>query len=115
MIVRTYDVGTGEHAMTQGEEPDGTPTAPDPGGDQGDPDKDGRATPVDDDQSPRNADLNAGALSQPTSTHEPVPDESTLMGKVGVEDEILAELARAEARMSDPAAPDDPDAAGAQI
>jgi hypothetical protein len=55
--------------MAQGEEPDGTPTAPDP--DDGDPDKDARATPTDDDRSPRNADLNAGALSQPTGTSNP--------------------------------------------
>jgi hypothetical protein len=46
---------------------------------------------------------------------EPIPDESTLLGKVGVEEEVLAELARAEAKMSDPSAPDDPDAAGAQV
>ena len=64
--------------MTQGEEPDGTPTAPDP-------------------------------------EHEPVPDESTLLGRVGVENELLAELGRAEAKMSDPSAPDDPDAEGAQV
>jgi hypothetical protein len=32
------------------------------------------------------------------------------MGKVGIEEEILAELARAEAKMSDPTAPDDPNA-----
>jgi hypothetical protein len=49
------------------------------------------------------------------SVHEPVPDESILLGKVGVEEEILAELARAEAKMSDPSAPNDPDAAGAQV
>jgi hypothetical protein len=43
------------------------------------------------------------------------PDESTLMGSTGVEAEVLAELARAEGEMSDPSAPDDPDAAGAQV
>jgi hypothetical protein len=74
-----------KHAMTQGEEPDGTPTAPDPEGDQADPD------------------------------HEPIPDDSGLLGRIGVEDELLAELARAEAKMSDPTAPEDPDAAGAQV
>jgi hypothetical protein len=51
----------------------------------------------------------------PERVHEPIPDESSLMGKVGVEAEVLAELARAEAKMSDPLAPDDPDAAGAQV
>jgi hypothetical protein len=44
-----------------------------------------------------------------------IPDESTLLGAVGVEAEVLAELARAEAKMNDPSAPDDPDAAGAQV
>jgi hypothetical protein len=43
------------------------------------------------------------------------PDESTLMGASGVEAEVLAELARAEGEMSDPSAPDNPDAAGAQV
>jgi hypothetical protein len=54
--------------MAQGEEPDGTPMAPDPEGDEADPDKDAGATPTDDAGGPQNADLNAGALSQPTST-----------------------------------------------
>jgi hypothetical protein len=44
-----------------------------------------------------------------------IPDESTLLGKVGVEAEVLAELARAEGEMNDPDATDDPDAAGAQV
>ena len=44
-----------------------------------------------------------------------IPDESTLLGKSGVEEEVLAELARAEAKLHDPSAPDDPDAAGAQV
>lgn len=46
---------------------------------------------------------------------EPIPDESILLGRVGVEEEVLAELARAEAKLNDPSAPDDPDAAGAQV
>jgi hypothetical protein len=53
--------------MAEGDETDGTPTAPAPAkGDESDPDKDSSATPTDDEGSPRNADLNAGALSQPT-------------------------------------------------
>ncbi len=45
-----------------------------------------------------------------------IPDESTLMGKGGVEAEVLAELARAEGKMNDPAeTEDDPDARGAQV
>jgi hypothetical protein len=47
--------------------------------------------------------------------HEPIPDESGLLGRIGVEDEVLAELARAEAKLSDPSAPDDPNGAGAQV
>lgn len=44
-----------------------------------------------------------------------IPDESTLLGSTGVEAEVLAALARAEGEMSDPSAPDNPDAAGAQV
>jgi len=44
----------------------------------------------------------------------PVPDESTLLGKSGVQEEVLAELARAEAEMSKPSG-DDSDATGAQV
>jgi hypothetical protein len=53
--------------MAQGEEPDGTPTAPDSEVDDADPDKDAGATATDHAENPKNADLNAGALSQPTS------------------------------------------------
>jgi hypothetical protein len=55
-----------------------------------------------------------GDTSEP-ETADTIPDESTLMGSVGVEAEVLAELARAQAKMSDPSAPDDPDAEGAQV
>jgi hypothetical protein len=53
-------------------------------------------------------------VSEPEADDTP-PDESTLMGATGVEAEVLAELARAEGEMSDPSAPDNPDAAGAQV
>ena len=44
------------------------------------------------------------------------PDESTLLGATGVEEEVLAELARVEAELSDPNAPDEPaDEKGAQV
>ena len=44
------------------------------------------------------------------------PDESTLLGVPGVEEEVLAELARAEAELNDPNAPDEPtDEKGAQV
>jgi hypothetical protein len=56
------------------------------------------------------------ATEQPAGEEERrIPDESTLMGRNGVEEEVLAELARAEGIMSDPLAPDDPDARGAQV
>ncbi len=61
------------------------------------------------------ADVDDEAEAPIDTAHESVPDESSLMGKVGIEEEILAELARAEAKMSDPTAPDDPNAAGAQV
>jgi hypothetical protein len=58
--------------MAQSEEAEGTLTAPDPvDGDETDPDKDARPTPTDDARDPQNADLNAGALSQPTNTGTP--------------------------------------------
>lgn len=54
--------------MTQNDDKDDRTTAPDsPDGDATDPDKSGSATPTDDAGDPRNADLNAGALSQPVS------------------------------------------------
>jgi hypothetical protein len=66
--IRTPEATT----MTHGEEPDGTPTAPDqPENDETDPDQDTAATPTDRDDAPHNADLNAGALSQPTTTGTP--------------------------------------------
>ncbi len=56
------------------------------------------------------------ATEQPAGEDERrIPDESSLMGRNGVEEEVLAELARAEGIMSDPSAPDDPDARGAQV
>jgi hypothetical protein len=61
-----------DKVMAQSEETAGTPTAPDPvEGDETDPDKDASATPTDDAGDPQNADLNAGALSQPTNTGTP--------------------------------------------
>jgi len=50
----------------------------------------------------------------PVKEDEP-PDESTLLGKAGVEEEVLAELARAEAKLAEPGDADDPDAEGAQV
>lgn len=58
--------------MAQGDETDRTPTPPDPEeSDESSPDKDSSATPTDDAGDPQNADLNAGALSQPTSSDTP--------------------------------------------
>ena len=53
--------------------------------------------------------------SGPDEVDDPVDDESGLMGRLGVEDEVLAELARAEAQLNDPDAGDDPDIKGAQV
>jgi hypothetical protein len=53
--------------MTENEQSDGTPATPDPEADGTDPDKDSGATATDHASDPQNADLNAGALSQPTS------------------------------------------------
>lgn len=50
------------------------------------------------------------ASEQPDQT---IPDESTLLGKAGVQEEVLAELARAEAEMSN--ASDESDPSGAQV
>lgn len=53
--------------MTQGNDPDHTPAVTDPDAEQqADPDKDGGATATDDVAAPKNADLNAGAVSQST-------------------------------------------------
>jgi hypothetical protein len=61
--------------------------------------------------SPDLDDADPGDASQ--HADQPIPDESTLLGKVGVQEEVLAELARAEAEMSDSS--DDSDATGAQV
>ncbi len=53
--------------MTEDEAADATETAPDSAADEADPDKDSGATPTDHASDPENAELNAGALSQPTS------------------------------------------------
>jgi hypothetical protein len=51
----------------------------------------------------------------PEPEEEPVPDESTLLGRSGVQDEVLAELARAEAEMSGAADEAESDATGTQV
>jgi hypothetical protein len=59
---------TEEHAMAQDDDKDNRTAAPESAdGDSRDPDKSGSATPTDEAGDPRNADLNAGALSQPVS------------------------------------------------
>jgi hypothetical protein len=58
---------------------------------------------------------NTAVEQQAEARDDREPDESTLLGESGVEEEVLAELARAEARLSDPSAADDPDATGAQV
>jgi hypothetical protein len=62
------------------------------------------------------SDLNTTSDEQSVEAKDKrIPDESSLMGRSGVEEEVLAELARAEATMSDGSAPDDADARGAQV
>jgi hypothetical protein len=58
---------------------------------------------------------NAGDDDSDEEPSNAPPDESTLMGRGGVEEEVLAELARAEGEMNDPSAPDGTDDAGAQV
>jgi hypothetical protein len=53
--------------MTEDETADATEAVPDSPADDADPDKDSGATATDHAGDPENADLNAGALSQPTS------------------------------------------------
>ncbi|HZU76111.1 MAG TPA: hypothetical protein VFA70_05055 [Dehalococcoidia bacterium] len=50
----------------------------------------------------------------PAPSDDPPPDESTLLGATGVEAEVLAEAARAEAELRDPNA-DPPDDEGAEV
>ena len=53
--------------MTRDEDSDVAPSAPDSHADEADPGKDPGATATDHAADPENADLNAGALSQPTA------------------------------------------------
>ncbi|MEO8899232.1 MAG: hypothetical protein ABI352_09605 [Candidatus Dormibacter sp.] len=46
---------------------------------------------------------------------DPIPDESTLVGRTGVEGQVLAELARAEAQMSDGREMDEEDDRGVRV
>jgi hypothetical protein len=62
---------TEDSTMTEGDEPESAPTKPDADAGEGGPDKDSAATATDHAGDPKNADLNAGALSQPTG---PEPD-----------------------------------------
>ena len=58
-------------------------------------------------------DAEADETEAPLPEDEP-PDESTLMGKSGVEEEVLAELARAEGELSDASDDEESDDRGAQ-
>ena len=50
-----------------------------------------------------------------TPREDQPPDESTLLGKSGVEEEVLAELARAEAELSEGKEEDESEARGTQL
>ncbi len=67
------------------------------------------------DQAPHDASPPVADAERVGADEDRIPDESTLMGRTGVEEEVLAELARAEAKMRDPSLTNDPDAAGAQV
>lgn len=60
-------------------------------------------------------DRDADTVPEEPTEDEP-PDESELMGKSGVEQEVLAELARVESELADPNAPAEPEGEeGAQV
>jgi hypothetical protein len=44
----------------------------------------------------------SAGVHDPEDKESPPPDESSLVGATGVEEEVLAALARAEAEMNDP-------------
>ncbi|MDQ2960266.1 MAG: hypothetical protein M3R48_04360 [Candidatus Dormibacteraeota bacterium] len=46
---------------------------------------------------------------------DPVPDESTLVGRAGVDEQVLAELARAEGQMSEECEMDEEDDRGVRV
>jgi hypothetical protein len=53
---------------------------------------------------------------EPLPPDDQPPDESTMMGMPGVETEVLAEAARAEAELADPAhEPGDDELEGAEV
>lgn len=67
-----------------------------------------------DDQEPPLTDQEEeAALKEPiedeSDLEDEPPDGTILMGMTGVEEEVLAELARAEAELSNPSAPDEPE------
>jgi hypothetical protein len=41
-------------------------------------------------------------MADDEESSDPPPDESVLLGSTGVEEQVLAELARAEAELNDP-------------
>ncbi|MBJ7594621.1 MAG: hypothetical protein JF886_07115 [Candidatus Dormibacteraeota bacterium] len=63
--------------------------------------------PVGNDASGQEPDANSGT--------NPIPDESTLVGRTGVEGQVLAELARAEGQMSDGCEMDKEDDRGVRL
>jgi hypothetical protein len=60
------------------------------------------------------SDTDSGHSLPASRDDERPPDESTLLGATGVEEEVLAEAARAEAELNDPAAPP-VDVSGAEV
>ena len=61
------------------------------------------------------ADPDPSLDDSPQPENDPPPDESTLLGASGVEAEVLAETARAEAELADPTHDDSADSEGAEV
>ncbi len=57
----------------------------------------------------------SGQETDADSGTDPIPDESTLVGRMGVEGQVLAELARAEGQMSDGGEMDEEDDRGVRV
>jgi hypothetical protein len=65
--------------------------------------------------SPATPDDPATAPSDSSDEASPPTDDSYLLGATGVEEQVLAELARAEASINDPEESDDADTDGAVV
>jgi hypothetical protein len=70
------------------------------------------------DETPGSSEPQSDPATAPSESEEgesPPTDDSYLLGATGVEEQILAELARAEASINDPEEPDDDNSDGAVV